>query len=403
MPVEGFVYPNEAEIQWSILIVIYPYLTGLVAGAFIISSFYHVFGIQVFKPVARFSLVTALAFLLVAPLPLLAHLGRPERGFEIFLTPNPSSAMAGFGYIWIFYLILVLVETWLVFRRDIVIYAQTTSGLLRLLYSLLALGVMDISEASLRNDRQLIKILAGVGIPSAFVLHGYVGFLFGAIKANPWWSTPLMPVIFLMSAIVSGIALLIVLYVVVTTLRGARVDTQCVRALAGWLVGFLALDLALEGLEIISMMYESEESWAAVRTLITEKIPLSFFGIQLLLGSVVPLAGLGLIGALKLSEGIKTRLIFMAAMLVLVGIFAMRWNVVIGGQLLSKSLRGFLSYTPPLGGREGILAAAAVLALPLQLFAVITFLLPPWREPAAPVLSEEGPERPAPVPEWRTW
>ena len=112
----GFVYPNEAEIQWSILIVIYPFITGLVAGAFIVSSFYHVFGLKVFKPVARFSLVTALAFLMVAPLPLQAHLGRPERAFEIFLTPNKTSAMAGFGYIWMFYLVLLLTETWLVFR-----------------------------------------------------------------------------------------------------------------------------------------------------------------------------------------------------------------------------------------------------------------------------------------------
>ena len=402
MPAEGFVYPTE-QIEWSVLIVVYPYFTGLVAGAFIVSSFYHVFGIQTFKPVARFSLVTALAFLLVSPLPLLVHLGRPERAVEIFLTPNLQSAMAGFGYIWLFYLILVLVEVWLAFRQDIIIYAQTTGGLRRLVYSLLTLGVMDVSETSLRRDEQVIKILAMAGIPSAFLLHGYVGFLFGSIKANAWWSTPLMPVIFPMSAIVSGIALLIVLYVVVTTLRGASVDSDCVRAMGGWLFGFLALDLALEGLEIVSMMYEAEESWEAVQELITDKIAFSFFGIQLLMGSAVPLVGLALTGVLNLGNGVRNRLIFLAAVLVLVGIFAMRWNVVIGGQLLSKSLRGFLAYTPSLGGSEGILAAAAVLVLPLQLFAIIAFLLPPWGEPTAPLARGEGPERPAPVPEWRTW
>ena len=398
MPAEGFVYPNEVHITWSVLIVVYPYITGLVAGAFIVSSFYHVFGIETFKPVARFSLVTALAFLLVAPLPLLAHLGRPERAIEIFLTPNFSSAMAGFGYIWLFYLVLVLIETWLAFRQDIIIYAQTTSGLRRLVYSLLTLGVMDTSETSLRRDQQVIKVLAMAGIPSAFLLHGYVGFLFGSIKANAWWSTPLMPVIFPMSAIVSGIALLIVLYVVVTILRGAPVDSRCVRAMGGWLFGFLALDLALEGLEIVSMMYEAEESWGAVKELITDKIAFSFFGIQLLMGSAVPLVGLALTGVLNLRDGVRNRSIFLAALLVLVGIFAMRWNVVIGGQLLSKSLRGFLSYSPALGGREGVLAAVAMLTLPLQIFALIAYLLPPWAEPAAPAAREE----PSGVPEWRT-
>jgi Ni/Fe-hydrogenase subunit HybB-like protein len=422
----AFIYPNEGEIQWSILIVIYPFITGLVAGAFIVSSFYHVFGLRVFKPVARFSLVTALAFLLVAPLPLQAHLGRPERAFEIFLTPHTTSAMAGFGYIWLFYLILVLGETWLVFRRDICVYARTATGPRKLIYTLLALGVTDVTPESRRHDERLIKILAGIGIPAAFVLHGYVGFIFGAIKANPWWSTPLMPVIFLMSAIVSGIALLIVLYVVVTTLRGAKVDNECVRALGAWLFGFLALDLALEGLELLSMMYEGEESWQAIRELIMHRIVISFVGVQLVFGALIPLAALGLISALKVRDWLRTRVIAVAAVFVVIGVFAMRWNVVIGGQMLSKSLRGFISYDATLGGREGILAAAAMLMLPLLIFSAITFLLPPWAQPGGlppdgesgetppgggrrarirrPRLMRErrgGPPRPAP--EWRTF
>src|SRR3990167_9530771 len=120
---EGYVYPNETEVYWSLLIVLSPYITGLVAGAFIVSSLYHVFDIASLKPVARFSLVTALSFALVAPLPLLVHLGRPERGFQIFFTPNPTSAMAGFGYVWLFYTTLLVAEGWLIYRKDIVTYA----------------------------------------------------------------------------------------------------------------------------------------------------------------------------------------------------------------------------------------------------------------------------------------
>ena len=75
--VTGFIYPNEIEIHWSILIVVYPYVTGLVAGAFILASLVKVFNIKEVQPTYRLSLLTALAFLLVAPLPLLLHLGRP--------------------------------------------------------------------------------------------------------------------------------------------------------------------------------------------------------------------------------------------------------------------------------------------------------------------------------------
>src|SRR3989304_4374264 len=110
-----YIYPNEAEFQWSILIVLYPFITGLVAGAFVVSALYHVFGMKALRPVARMALITALAFLLIAPLPLQAHLGRPERAFLIFLTPQFTSAMAGFGFIWLCYLILVVALLELIF------------------------------------------------------------------------------------------------------------------------------------------------------------------------------------------------------------------------------------------------------------------------------------------------
>lgn len=377
---EGFIYPNEVEVRWSLLIVLYPFITGLVAGAFIVSSLYHVFDVTRLKPVSRFSLITALAFVLVCPLPLLLHLGRPERGFEIFLTPHLTSAMAGFGFIWMFYTLLLVFETWLVFRKDIVEYAEASDGLKRIFYIALALGVNDVSERSLKIDAKIVKVLAAVGIPSAAILHGYVGFIFGAVKANPWWSTPLMPFIFLLSAIVSGVALLIVLYVIVTKIRRQPLDHDCLSCLAGWLFGLLLIDIAFEGMEVVSMMYESEESWEIISQLVTQKIALSYFGIQMAVGALVPIIILGAMGMMGLREQTRSALAFSCSALVLVGVFAMRWNVVIGGQLVSKSLRGFTAYSPHIGGREGILSALGLMVLPLLILSVIVNFLPPWRE-----------------------
>ena len=377
---EGFVFPNEGVIEWDLLIVIYPYITGLVAGAFVVSSLYHVFGLNRLEPVARFSLITALAFLLVTPLPLTVHLGRPERALEMFLTPNLASAMSAFGFIWLLYLLLVLLEVWLVFRPDIVKYAQSTEGTMKTIYSILALGIYDISEESLAIDKKLIKVLSFIGIPAAFLLHGYVGFIFGAVKANPWWSTPLMPIIFIMSAIVSGIALLIVLYGIAMKVKKAAIDHNCLYFLAFWLGGFLSVNVVLESLEVFTMLYESEESWGIVSQLITQKIGLSYFGIQLILGSLLPLLILGTVVLIKLEVQRKTSLIFVASALVLMGVFAMRWNVVIGGQLISKSLGGFISFTPPLFGISGILMATALVILPFILLAVFIYLIPPWQE-----------------------
>src|SRR5512137_1083912 len=127
--VQGYMYPNEMELQWSILIVLYPYITGLVAGAFILASLERVFNVEAVKPTYRLALLTALAFLLVAPLLLQLHLGHSERAFEMFLTPHTTSAMAMFGFVYLWYLMAVLVlEIWLDYRREIVLLAQETRG-----------------------------------------------------------------------------------------------------------------------------------------------------------------------------------------------------------------------------------------------------------------------------------
>src|SRR5512147_1585361 len=143
--VEGFIYPNEFQLQWSVLIVLYPFVTGLVAGAFILASLERVFNVRAVRPTYRLALLTALAFLLVAPLPLQLHLGHPERSFEMYLTPQPRSAMAMFGFVYLWYLMVVLLaEIWLDYRADIVALAQSSKGSLRWVYRALTLGSMNV-------------------------------------------------------------------------------------------------------------------------------------------------------------------------------------------------------------------------------------------------------------------
>src|SRR6201993_3572909 len=229
-------YPNEVELQWSVLIVLYPFITGLVAGAFILASLERVFRVEAVKPTYRLALLTALAFLLVAPLPLQLHLGHPERSLEMYLTPHTSSAMAMFGFVYLWYLMAVLVlEIWLDYRHDIVVLSQTTTGWRRWLYKAMTLGSDNISPSALALDQKVGWIITIVGIPSAFLLHGYVGFIFGSVKANPWWSSPLMPVVFLFSAMVSGIAAVMLLYMLLTRLRKQTIDMPCVDTIAKYL------------------------------------------------------------------------------------------------------------------------------------------------------------------------
>src|ERR1700690_379774 len=154
-PAANFTYPNETQLQWSLLIVLYPYITGLVAGAFILASLERVFNVEAVKPTYRLALLTALAFLLIAPLPLQLHLGHPERSFEMYLTPHTTSAMAMFGFVYLWYLMAVLLlEIWLDYRRDIVVLSQSTTGFTRLIYRALTLGSTNISERALHIDER---------------------------------------------------------------------------------------------------------------------------------------------------------------------------------------------------------------------------------------------------------
>ena len=391
--VTGYIYPNEVELHWGLLVVLYPYLTGLVAGAFILASLERVFNVKELQPTYRLSLLTALAFLIVAPLPLLAHLGHPERSFEIFLTPHLQSAMAMFGFVYAWYLtVVLLLEIWFDYRKDLVIWSREERGWKRIVHAILTLGATDLSEKSIDFDYRIGKAITILGIPSAFLLHGYVGFIFGSVKANPWWSSVLIPIVFLFSAIVSGIALMTLLYMVTNLLRWKEIDMRCLDKLCAFLFFALIIDFSLEMLDFIHRLYEAEASIKILSQMISTKLFLSLIVLQLFLGTLVPLGALGLFcpvlrrtGLVQIPDELRRMVYFVVVLLIQLGIFSTRWNVVIGGQLFSKSLRGLTVYKMQLFGLEGLLVSGGLLVLPFLILWVLIAILPPWPEAEAKV------------------
>jgi len=383
--VDGFMYPNEVELQWGLLIVLYPYITGLVAGAFILASLERVFKVEAVRPTYRLALLTALAFLLVAPLPLQLHLGHPERSIEMYLTPHRSSAMAMFGFVYLWYLMAVLLlEIWLEYRADIVHLAQTTGGWKRLAYKALTLGSMNVSPAARRIDDKVGFAVTVIGIPSAFLLHGYVGFIFGSVKANPWWSTPLMPVVFLFSAMASGIAGVLLLYMAAMKLKKMPIDMPCVDTIAKYLFYTFVIDFSLEMLDLVHRTYEAGESFRSLDFMVHTRLWASHVILQICLCTLAPLALLASTQLFRFSEAKRRGLYLASCLLVMIGIFAMRWNVVIGGQLFSKSFLGYTSFKVQFAAREGLLTAVALMILPFVIFVILVKLLPPWPEPEPP-------------------
>lgn len=403
---ELFVYPNE-YIYWTIQIVMYPFMTGLVAGAFVLSSLYHVFGVKQLKEIARFSLVFSFALLPVAMMPLLMHLLQPQRGIEVMMTPHFTSAIAAFGIVFTTYGMIVASELWFVYRQYFVETAlalrqtadRTLGQTLRLrLYSLLTLGAWDVSEHALEKDERAVRVLAGIGIPVACFLHGYAGFIFGSVKANALWMTPLMPVIFICSAVVSGIALCIITYIVTMELRKLlfawkrkqdptlpsteelkSAEVHVVTITVKYLVMFLVLAITLELLDLIFRGYTAVKSWDILRSVIYGKDFINIFVIQYGFGNLVPFI-------LFLLPRLTIRRAVAGTMLVLLGVFMMRWNVVIGGQAFSSSFAGFMHYHLPIWPhsletfKEGFFGALTVAVTPFVLFWFLNKILPVFKE-----------------------
>ena len=381
-PYTGYVYPNETVIPWTVLIVVYPYLTGLVAGAFTVSSLFHAFGMQRFQPAARLALLTALCFMIFVPMPLLLHLGHPERAFNTMLTPHWTSAIAVFGFFAGFYVILLVLEIWFMFRPYIVRQAQLTSGLAGRLWHVASLGSYDLSPKAMRYDEKWIFALAVIGIPAAHGLHGYVGFLFGSLKSREWWSSDLMPVVFLFSAVISGVALLIVLYVLSCKVRKIAIDLECLKGLAYVLWGFAMFTLVLEGLEFANIVYKGRDGVEMIVEYVTGPLLVPFFILQFSIGALIPLAVL----SYMIWRGTTGKALIVgvtvSALLVLFQVWMMRWNVVIGGQEIAKTGKGLLSYQLVLLHREGLLTAVSVAVAPLLLLWATVRVLPPWQKTA---------------------
>lgn len=382
-PYTGWVYPNETVIEWSVAIVVYPYITGLVAGAFTVSSLYQVFGFERLKPVAHLALLTSLCFMFFVPLPLLLHLGHPERAFNNLLTPHLTSAMAVFGYFATFYIVLLMMETWFAFRPYIVEQAQKGNGLRGTFYRMLTLGSYDVSEKALRYDRKWIFWLALAGIPGAHGLHGYVGFVFGSLKAREWWSSDLMPLVFLFSAIISGVALLIVIYVLSCWLRRITIDLACLKGLAYTVWAFIMVALVLEALEFSNIIYKGREGVDMIVQYVTGPLLVPYFVLQFGIGAILPF----LLLTYMIWSGTSGKALIagatFSACLVLLSVFMMRWNVVIGGQEISKTGQGLLEYQVQLFGKEGLFVSLLLVFAPLLMLLGLTRLFPPWVDKVA--------------------
>lgn len=368
---DGLAVTNLSSVTpWGAWVAFYIYFVGLSAGAFLLSSLIFVFGMERYERLGRSALLTAILSMVVALIFVLLDLGRMERNLNALIFFNPYSVLAWEIRFYVVYIALLLAELWFSMRLDLVRESQG-QGLPARVARLLTFGRVDTTPEAERRDRAWLRLLGTIGVPIAiFGVHGGTGSIFAVTGAREFWHSPLFPVIFVVSALVSGTALLTLIYILGSRLRRRPVDAAMVEGL-GQLAGmFLLVDLGLEFYEFLVGAYDwSGAAREHLLSLFTGRLAWSFWGVQLFLGSLVPAVLL-----VHPRSRHSVRAIAWASALIVVGVLAFRFNIVIP-PLLVPVLEGLPrgDYAPT--AVEWV-SSLGVIALGMLLYTTIASILP---------------------------
>lgn len=361
-------------VPWGLWVAGYIYFIGLSAGSFLISSLVYVFDVRRFEKIGRLALFTAVVTLLLALLMIWSDLGHMDRAWEVFVYPNFRSPMAWMIWLYTAYFVLVVAELWFLLRRDLVAGAEQPGARGRL-YRVLSLGSRDRSDASAARDRVVVRVLGTIGVPVAIMFHGGVGALFGVLAARPLWHSGMYPIIFLISALVSGGALLTVIASIFQD--GWRRNRETVLALGRLVLGLLLLDVLFQVSELLVAVYGGiPDRLSALQLIIGGPFWWVFWGWQIVVGTIVPVV------LLSLPTRNDPRWVSIAGLLIAAGFLGVRLNIVVPGLAVEEiggiasaisSARLSTSYVPSLS--EWLLTVGVV-GLGLLLFGVGEWLLP---------------------------
>ncbi len=317
---------------WGAWVAFYIYFVGLSAGAFLVSTLANVFEMEGMHKIDRDALLAAIISMVVAMLFVWTDLGRMDRMYHPFLWRQLTSPLAWEVHAYVAYIGVLMAELYFSMRIDLARLAAQRNDWRGTLFRALTLGRMDTSDASRAFDRTWLKRFGLVGIPLAiFFVHGGTGVLFAVAKARPYWNSGLFPVIFIISAVVSGTALVMALYVLRRKLfTRESLDLDLLDRLAKLLAAFIITDVAftsIDALIALTSLHPTEvETWL---TVVAGEMSWSFWLVMVGLGWVLPLAMVS-----RRSWRRSPGLMVLAGVSVVLGIIGVRFNIVVPPQVI---------------------------------------------------------------------
>ncbi len=292
------VFDVQYQTTLAFLISYYFYCTGLSAGSFMISTLSYGFGLEKFKPASKMGVVVAVLLLLLAPQFLLMQVGWPIKSvWNHFVYFNPLSSMSYGAFLLMLY------------PMNSVVY-----------------GIFMF-----QGNLKMTKIFGLIGIPLALAVHGYTGWILALGVARDYWNTGLMPIVFLFSAMVSGISMMILLVMARDRFftKEKVINHELIDSLAKLLGWLLVVDLFLVFCDYSVLLYSKLEAQEVAHFMLFGKMSFWFVIVENLIGKVIPMCIVFIPGMRK-----SYFWLVLAAVMNMIGILVMRIVTVYGGQAL---------------------------------------------------------------------
>ena len=287
-------------VSWGMYIFTFAFFIGLSAGGLIMASSAEVFGIKALKPLSRLGVLSAAACVTVAALMIIPDLGQPFRVMNIFIHPNWTSPL-----IWDILIITVY-----------------------FVFSVVDLYVLQRHAAEPSRWRKRTRVLAYVGLPTAVLLHSVTAWIFGLQIARSWWNTSLMAPLFVVSAVLSGTALVTLLALCAAALgQGRAVRGHAGDGCAASSSSASSSTCSSWAADYITVLWGNVPADRSALNLVLPGGPWAWlFWVEWIVGGVIPLAFL-LVPRLKKLPGA----LGLASFLVIVGVYAFRIELVVIG------------------------------------------------------------------------
>jgi dimethyl sulfoxide reductase membrane subunit len=288
-------------VSWGLYIFTFAFFVGLSAGGLIMASAAEVFGVKSLRPLARLGVLTAAACVLVAAMTIIPDLGNAQRVWELFRYPNWSSPL-----VW-----------------DVIII------LAYLAFAVADLTVMSRRQMEPSKRAKTLRVMAYAGLPAAVLLHSITAWIFGLQISRPFWNTAVMAPLFVTSAILSGTALIVLAALAAQRFDKVHIPQESWSALATLMAVAIAVDLFLVACDYITILWGNvPRDRAALNMVLPGGSWQLLFWMEWIVGGAIPFV---LLVVPKLRR--RYDLLALSSVLVLVGVYAFRMELVVGGML----------------------------------------------------------------------